>query len=133
MKNIFLAKGISVDMETGLKEAMTIDGSIGAALVDYNSGMALGTVGGTKDLDLSVAAAGNTDVFRAKVRALELLHLEENIEDILITLGKQYHIIFPVTGREGKGLFFYLVLDKDRSNLAFARHKLRSIEKNLEV
>src|SRR4029453_13685709 len=50
------------DMETALKELMTIDGAIGVALVDYNSGMALGVLGGSKDLDLTVAAAGNTDV-----------------------------------------------------------------------
>lgn len=45
------------NVETALKEATTtIDGAIGAALVDYGSGMALGTIGGGKDLDLAVAA-----------------------------------------------------------------------------
>ena len=57
------------NVEISLKETMTsIEGAMGAALVDYTSGMALGTLGGGKDLDLNVAAAGNTDVIRAKSR-----------------------------------------------------------------
>ncbi|MFC8915123.1 hypothetical protein ACGF5F_22165 [Streptomyces sp. NPDC047821] len=120
--------------ETALKEATTIiDGAIGAALVDYTSGMALGTIGGGKDLDLTVAAAGNTDVVRAKVRTMEMLGLNEEIEDILITLGTQYHLIRLLKGRGTNGLFLYLALAKDRANLAMARHQLRQIEAQLEV
>lgn len=121
------------DMDTALKQAMQIDGAIGVALVDYTSGMALGTVGGSKELDLTVAAAGNTDVVRAKLRAMELLNLKETIEDILITLDTQYHMIRPLTGRAGKGLFIYLALNKSRANLAMARHQLRQIEEDLDV
>ncbi|MEX0172295.1 hypothetical protein [Streptomyces sp. LMG1-1-1.1] len=121
-------------VETSLKEAMTsIEGSLGVALVDYTSGMALGTLGGGKDLDLSVAAAGNTDVIRAKVRAMEMLEIREDIEDILITLGSQYHLIRLLGGRGGNGLFLYLVLDKARANLAMARHQLKRIEAELAL
>lgn len=120
--------------ETALKEAMTsIEGTIGVALVDYSSGMALGTLGGGKDLDLSVAAAGNTDVVRAKVRTMELLGLKDEIEDILITLGSQYHLIRLLKSRGHTGLFLYLALDKSRANLAMARHQLRRVEDTLEV
>ncbi|MGW5780445.1 hypothetical protein [Streptomyces sp. NPDC003863] len=119
--------------ETSLKEASTIEGAIGAALVDYTSGMALGTIGGGSGLDLNVAAAANTDVVRAKVRAMELLGLNEEIEDILITLGSQYHLIRLLKGRGNAGLFLYLALDKSRANLAMARHQLKKIEAELEV
>ncbi|MEU9106850.1 hypothetical protein AB0D54_21350 [Streptomyces xanthophaeus] len=122
------------NVETALKEATTtIDGAIGAALVDYGSGMALGTVGGGKDLDLAVAAAGNTDVVRAKVRTMEMLGLKDEIEDILITLGGQYHLIRLLKGRGAAGFFLYLALDKGRANLAMARHQLKKIENELEV
>ena len=121
------------DMDTAMKEAMNIDGAIGVALVDYTSGMALGVAGGTKDLDLTVAAAGNTDVVRAKLRTMEMLNLKDGIEDILITLGGQYHLIRPLTGRSGKGLFLYLALLKNRANLAMARHQLKRIEEDLDV
>ncbi|MFJ9173191.1 ArsR/SmtB family transcription factor [Streptomyces sp. NPDC102360] len=65
--------------------------------------MALGTLGGGKELDLSVAAAGNTDVIRAKMRTMETLGLTDKIEDILITLGTQYHLIRPVAEKSGNG------------------------------
>ncbi|MFF4043708.1 MULTISPECIES: roadblock/LC7 domain-containing protein [unclassified Streptomyces] len=121
-------------VEVSLKEMMTgVEGALGAAVVDYTSGMALGTLGGGRDLDLTVAAAGNTDVIRAKVRTMEHLGLESHIEDILITLEGQYHLIRLVTGRSGNGLFVYLVIDKARSNLAMARHQLKRIEEQLEV
>ncbi|MFJ1602074.1 hypothetical protein ACIOHS_01640 [Streptomyces sp. NPDC088253] len=121
-------------VDVSLKEMMTAaEGALGAAVVDYTSGMALGTLGGGKDLDLTIAAAGNTDVVRAKVRTMEQLGLKSRIEDILITLETQYHLIRPVAGRTGNGLFLYLVLDKARSNLAMARHQLKRVEEQLEV
>lgn len=120
--------------EMALKEAMSsIEGAIGVALVDYSSGMALGTLGGSQSIDLNVAAAANTDVVRAKLRAMEMLNLQDRIEDILITLGTQYHLIRLLTGRGGNGLFLYLVLDTQRANLAMARHQLKRIESELEV
>ncbi|MEU3897440.1 MULTISPECIES: hypothetical protein [unclassified Streptomyces] len=122
------------NLETSLKECLSaIDGASAAALVDYTSGMALGTLGGTKEFNLEVAAAGNTDVVRAKLRTMELLGLKEEIEDILITLNSQYHMIRLLKGRGGNGLFLYLVLDASRANLAMARHQLRRIENELEV
>ncbi|MFF7857215.1 hypothetical protein [Streptomyces sp. NPDC007904] len=120
--------------ETALKECLSsIDGATAAALVDYTSGMALGTLGGGKDFNLEVAAAGNTDVVRSKLRTMEHLGLNEEIEDILITLSSQYHLIRLLKGRGGNGLFLYLVLDGARANLAMARHQLRRIEADLEV
>ncbi|MFG2577076.1 hypothetical protein [Streptomyces sp. NPDC048481] len=122
------------NVEISMKETMTaVEGALGVAVVDYTSGMALGTLGGGKDLDLNVAAAGNTDVIRAKVRTMEHLGLKGEIEDILITLATQYHLIRLLKGRTGSGLFIYLVLDRSRSNLAMARHQLKRIESELEV
>jgi hypothetical protein len=120
-------------MDTALKEAMQVDGAIGVALVDVTSGMALGTLGSSKELDLSVAAAGNTEVVRAKMRTIEMLKIKDEIEDILITLNNQYHLIRPLTGRGGQGLFLYLALHRTRANLAMARHHLRRIEEDLQV
>ncbi|MFG1741125.1 hypothetical protein ACGFLT_24170 [Micromonospora chalcea] len=121
------------NLDIALKNAMNIDGAIGAALVDYTSGMTLGVAGGTGEIDLTVAAAGNTDVVRAKLRTIEMLKLDDEIEDILITLGSQYHLIRPLSNRTGKGLFLYLMVSKGRANLAMARHQLRTIEESLEL
>ncbi|MFC0434307.1 hypothetical protein [Kutzneria buriramensis] len=124
-----------MNIDTALKEALTIPGAVGAALVDYESGMSLGSVGGGEWLDLDVAAAGNTEVVRSKLRVISALKLNDGIEDILITLHRQYHLIrlLAPTKRGDSTLFLYLVLDRERANLALARHSLKAIEADLTV
>lgn len=111
-------------------KAMQIDGALGVAIVDSSSGMMLGAQGGGP-IDLELAAAGNTEVVRAKRKTMGALKISDAIEDILITLGTQYHIIRPL--RTNDALFVYLVLDKVKSNLAMARHQLAAIEKELTI
>lgn len=119
------------NLDVCLKEAMSLDGAIAVMLVDYQSGMALAQAGDASAINLDVAAAGNTDVVRSKMRTMESLGLDDEIEDILITLGKAYHLIRLT--KDHDGLFLYYVLDKGRANLAMARHKLAQVEKALEI
>lgn len=112
-----------------LDDLRTIDGAMCAAVVDSGSGMMLGQIG--SGVDLEVAAAGNTEVVRAKLKTMRSLGLNDAIEDILITLGKQYHIIRPLALQEG--LFIYLVLDKAKANLALARRKTQDVEQKLAI
>ena len=62
-------------------------------------GMLLGSV--VSGVDLEMAAAGNTEVVRAKTKTMKSLGLGDTIEDILISLGRQYHIIRPVEKHDG--------------------------------
>lgn len=117
------------NLNEALAKLMEPDGALCAAVVDAGSGMLLGKAGSGLDLDL--AAAGNTEVMRAKMKTMKSLGLNDTIEDILITLGKQYHIIRPVASKEG--LFIYLVLDRARSNLALARRAAQDVEKELTL
>ena len=110
-----------------LKSLLGADGALCAALVDSNSGMMLGSAG--TGVDLEMAAAGNTEVVRSKMKTMKSLGLADAIEDILITLGKQYHIIRPVAAKAG--IFIYLVLDRSKANLAMARRACQDAETGL--
>ncbi len=116
------------DIKVSLQRAMKVDGALGVALVDYGSGMCLGTLG-NPGFDLELAAAGNTEVVRAKKNIRDKLGLRDKIEDILITLTGQYHLIRMA----GTTTFIYLVLDRTKSNLALARKELEGVEKQLEI
>jgi predicted regulator of Ras-like GTPase activity (Roadblock/LC7/MglB family) len=108
-----------------------MDGFIGACLVDSDSGMVLGMEGGAGAINLEVAAAGNTEVVRAKRKTMKALSLKDGIEDILITLGKQYHLIRPLESNDA--LFLYVALNRASANLGMARMQLKSFEKAVEV
>ena len=110
-----------------LDELLSLDGALCAAVVDSTSGMILGSAG--SGVDIEVAAAGNTEVVRSKLKTMRALGLNDVIEDILITLGKQYHIIRPSSRQEG--VFLYFVLDKQRSNLAMASRKTQDVDKEM--
>lgn len=122
-------------MANNIKETLgdlsDIDGFIAAAIVDSDSGMSLGTLGGNDDFDIDVAAATNTDVVQAKMRAVRKLELEDAIEDILITLDGQYHLIRPLEDRPS--IFFYLALNRDKSNLAMARMSVSDAGNQIEL
>lgn len=118
------------NISESLGQLMTLDGAVACALVDTQSGMALGTAGNTDALNLEVAAAGNSEVIKAKNKVMANLGLKDEIEDILITLGKQYHLIRLL--KEHSNLFIYLVTTKS-GNLALARHKLSSVETGISV
>ena len=117
------------NIKQSLDELLSADGAMCAAVVDSASGMMLGSAG--SGVDLEVAAAGNTEVVRAKLKTMRQLGLNDVIDDILITLGKQYHIVRPIARKEGT--FIYFVLDKSKSNLALARRKAQDVERDLTL
>ncbi|MCA9702120.1 MAG: hypothetical protein KC431_31655 [Myxococcales bacterium] len=115
------------NIKESLQKSDDILGTLGIALVDYGSGMTLGMHG--SGINLEVAAAGNMEVMRAKRRVMHDLKISGGIEDILITLDSQFHILRPV----GESNFLYLALDRKRANLALARHKLAAIASELKL
>jgi len=112
-----------------LEKLNSVAGFVGAALVDSDSGMALAMVGGG-NVNLELAAAGNTEVVRAKRRVAEQLGLSDTLEDLLITLSSQYHLIRPL--ESNPALFLYVIMDRAKANLAMSRHELKAFEKTLD-
>jgi hypothetical protein len=115
------------NISESLNSLLNVDGAMASALVDSGSGMLLGGAGG--GIDLELAAAGNTEVVRAKLKTAASLGLADSIDDILITLSSQFHIIRPLASHPE--VFFYFVLDRAKANLALARLRVKDVEKDL--
>lgn len=116
------------NVQESLAREMEIDGAVGAALIDYASGACLGVRGGGK-IDMELAGAAITEVIRSKKRIIDNLGLEESIDEIIVTLAGQYHLIQAFDQHDD--IFSYLILDKERSSLPLARTHLRSIDQEL--
>jgi len=116
------------NIRESLSSIMDIDGAKGATLVDYQSGMTLGTTGG-RDIDMELAGAANTEIVRAQKSALEKLGMDDELEEILISLKGEYHLIRVF--HENENVFTYVVFDRDKVNLALARMQLQEIDEDL--
>ena len=117
-------------MAMNFTQLTELPGFIGACVVDSDTGMLIATESGRR-LDLETAAAGNTEVVRAKRRTMRSLNLKDKIEDILISLQNQYHLIRPLESNDA--IFLYVALDRKLSNLALARLAMKTVEQSLRV
>ena len=96
---------------------------IAVAIVDVNSGMCLASHSNSPTINPETAAAYNTEVVKQKQKAMGALKLSgERINDILITLTNQFHLINLLD--DGKK-FIYLAVNQRDTNLAIARDVLR--------
>ena len=95
-------------------------GYIAASLVDLESGMTLGLKSVRQDFDLAAASAYNSEMVKQKLKIMKALNLRTTLEDMLITLGDQIHVIKMV----GPTTFIYLSVDRSQSNLAIVRNVL---------
>ena len=109
-------------------QLLNVEGALAAAVVDYDNGMLMAGSSIIK-LDLEVAAVSSTEVIRSKIKTMQMLELNDEIDDILITLGQHYHLIRPL--RKLGSLYLYSVLDNKRANLALSRRALIDMEKKM--
>ena len=93
------------------------NGFIAASLVDLDSGMTLAIKAARSDFDLTAASAYNSELVKQKLKIMRTLGLTGTIEDMLITLTDQIHLIKLV----GPNTFLYLAVDKKQSNIALVR------------
>ncbi len=113
-------------VETFEKIAADIPGFIAASLVDLDSGMTLGLKSARPDFDLAAASAYNSEMVKQKLKIMKALNLKTTLEDMLLTLGDQIHIIKLVTPTT----FIYLAAERANSNIAIVR---TAVNKNASV
>ena len=95
-----------------------VGGMIAAAAVDLESGMTLAAKSNRADFDLSVASAYNSELVKQKLKIMQALKLKSTLEDMLLTLSDQLHLIKILPGG---GSFLYLAADRQGTNLAILR------------
>jgi hypothetical protein len=98
--------------------ANDVPGFIAASLVDLESGMTLGARSARNDFDLTAASAYNSEMVKQKLKIMKALNLRTHLEDMLLTLGDQIHLIKMV----GTASFVYLAADRATTNLAIVRN-----------
>jgi predicted regulator of Ras-like GTPase activity (Roadblock/LC7/MglB family) len=103
--------------ETLEKIANDTSGFIAASLVDLDSGMTLAIKTSRTEFDLTAASAYNSELVKQKLKIMRTLGLSGNIEDMLITLTDQIHLVKLI----GQNTFLHLAVDKKQSNLAIVR------------
>ncbi|MFG3010534.1 hypothetical protein ACGFZB_08750 [Streptomyces cinerochromogenes] len=110
-----------------LLEAMRLPGARGAALVDWTSGLALGTVGEAPGGDHETTAAEAAELARmAAEHGTFATHGDESppVEDVIISNGDSYHLLRFVDTSFDSSVFLHLWLGREEGNLALARIRL---------
>ena len=123
---------MSTDVITVFMNEMknNVNGLIAVAVTEIETGLSFGSLSLDKSFDVELASAYNLEVVKAKLKAIDALELGSNdIEDILITLTEQIHIIDI---SPSKTFMIYLAADKSKSNLGMTRALLRKYKGELE-
>ncbi|WP_130735687.1 hypothetical protein [Flavobacterium sp. J27] len=105
-----------------------VSGFIAVAVTEVKTGMSYKSLSVSSNFDPELASAYNLEVVKAKMTAIKALGLKENIEDIMITLSNQIHII---SISENGEYFIYLAVDSSKANLGMSRAILKKYSKEI--
>ncbi|MFJ8767565.1 hypothetical protein [Streptomyces clavifer] len=139
-----------------LLDVMRLPGARGAAVVDWTSGLALGTIGESPNGDHEATAAETAEVarmaaeqpvFARAAHAADPAHSALRgparpdrsptappgpaVEDVIVTAAAGYHILRFVETAFDSSVFLHLWLDRSEGNLALARIRLGEIAERL--
>jgi hypothetical protein len=98
-----------------------VTGVIATAVVDMESGMTLAAKSNRPEFDLAVASAYNSELVKQKMKIMRALNLKSSLEDMLLTLTDQFHLIKFLPGGTS---FLYLAADRSGTNLAILRNSV---------
>lgn len=114
------------NFQNDLKE--NISGFIAVSVTEVETGMSYSSLTLDPNFDPELASAYNLEVVKAKMKAIKALGLDQKINDILITLTNQLHILD--VSEDGK-YFIYLAVDSSRANLGMTRAVLARFKKDI--
>lgn len=105
-----------------------VPGYIAVAVTEIKSGISYYSNSAIADFDPELASAFNLEVVKAKLNAINALGLNETIDDIMISLSSQIHIIDVADNNE---YFIYLAVDSTKANLGMTKALLNKYKKEI--
>ncbi|MBV9794290.1 MAG: hypothetical protein JO016_10155 [Actinobacteria bacterium] len=114
------------EADTLLAPVTEIDGFVLAGLVDVSTGMVLASRQVADEMSLPAVAAGAADIAHVLSLLGGQLAADEALEDVMVTFGRHFHVIYPVSPDPDARIVLLVVLDRSRTNLAMARRDIRS-------
>ncbi|MDW8848545.1 hypothetical protein SD960_00470 [Flavobacterium sp. MMLR14_040] len=105
-----------------------IPGYIAVAVTEIKSGISYFSDSAVASFDPELASAFNLEVVKAKLNAISALGLDQGIDDIMITLTNQIHIIDISENNE---YFIYLAVDSNKANLGMTKALLNKFKKDI--
>jgi len=116
------------DSEDCLRQIMAIRGALGANLVDFTSGVSVGSAGRMPNGDHQLTAAGVVGVVHSTLSTAAFASVGRpgHVDDIVVTAANGYHLIHFVVGRPDARVVLYVWLDRMLGNLAMTQRCLRS-------
>jgi hypothetical protein len=122
-----------------LASLRSLHGLISASLVEPDSAHVVDTVVADRSPNLGsipdgmTVAAGASDVIQVIGLMAASLGEPDELEDVIITLGRRHHVITPLPTVGADGLIMVVTLDREYTNLALARLQLRALVPVLET
>lgn len=124
-----------------LLEAMGLPGARGAAVVEWTTGLALGTLGVSPTNDYETTAVETAELARMAAEHTAFASTGNQgdaegakgspVEDVIVTTPTTYHLLRFVDTTFDSSVFFHLWLDRDEGNLALARLRLQGLAERL--
>jgi len=114
------------DLNENLKK--NIKGYKAMSICDIQSGENLFSESLDPAFDIDLASACNLEVIKAKLKAIDTLELDDSIDNIIIHLEKDVHII-DIT--KSKQYFIYLALDGKSSTIGLVKGLLNKYKTKL--
>ncbi len=119
-----------LNMTDAMIYAMETPGALAVAFVESKTGRAVAGLG-NETVDFDSITPGWTEVLRAQLSLTILEEYPTLLKDVIISTDSRYHVLRPLSGSDGTGMYLYLALDNVVGSVPLASYRLREIENRL--
>ncbi|WP_157546736.1 hypothetical protein [Hamadaea tsunoensis] len=117
-----------LDIDECLRQMMSIQGALGAGLIDFPSGSTVGAAGrGPGGSDLDGGGAAQMVHAALQTAAFATVGRPERVEGVVITAGNGYHLLQTLDQGGSGRLVLYVWLDRMLGNLAVTQRHMGAL------